>query len=92
MTTLSPLSETPDSLHQQQQQPTGQQDQLSPVQQQQLQKQQVQQQQKPAYLIPSADEICGPGAAWGEGDRWIEPWDEEAAADTVELLLSHWTK
>jgi hypothetical protein len=88
VTMLGPLSETPDSWHQQQQQqPTGEQPQLSPVQQQQ-----PQQQWKPTYLVPCADEICPSDVPWGEGDRWIEPWEDEAAADTVELLLAHWTK
>ncbi len=40
--------------------------------------------------MPRDDEMCVPGSKWGEGGRWIEPWDEAAALETVELLDSHW--
>lgn len=41
-------------------------------------------------IPPAADQICRPGEVWGTGGRWIEPWDEAAASETVEQLLSHW--
>eukprot|EP00878_Enallax_costatus_P015250 GHUV01015968.1.p1 GENE.GHUV01015968.1~~GHUV01015968.1.p1 ORF type:complete len:808 (+),score=308.86 GHUV01015968.1:556-2979(+) len=41
-------------------------------------------------IPPTADQICRPGEEWGAGGRWIEPWDEAAALDTVDQLLSHW--
>jgi hypothetical protein len=40
--------------------------------------------------LPAPEEICLPGQAWGEGGRWIEPWDEAAARASVRELMEHW--
>jgi hypothetical protein len=53
---------------------------------------QQQQQQLKKLVAPSPDEIWRPGEPWGSGGRWIEPWDDDAARETIEKLLAHWLR
>ncbi|GLC35860.1 hypothetical protein PLESTF_001233200 [Pleodorina starrii] len=43
-------------------------------------------------VLPGPDEVCARPEEWGVGNRWIEPWDPEAAARTCMLILTHWAK
>lgn len=40
--------------------------------------------------VPPPEEVCLPGQAWGEGARWIEPWDEAAALESWAMVMNHW--
>jgi len=43
------------------------------------------------YTLPSPEEICtDPQENWGVGGNWIEPYDEAAALQTIQLLRRRW--
>lgn len=42
-------------------------------------------------VVPSPDQICASCECWGEGGRWIEPWDDQTAKDTLRRIYAKWT-
>jgi hypothetical protein len=38
---------------------------------------------KQHFVVPGPDEICPAGVAWGSGNRWIEPWGDDAGETGV---------
>ncbi|KAF5840009.1 hypothetical protein DUNSADRAFT_18046 [Dunaliella salina] len=43
------------------------------------------------YILPPPEEVCAdPHENWGVGGKWIEPYDEAAALETIRLLRRRW--
>ena len=42
------------------------------------------------HIAAGAKEMLLFGEEWGSGGRWIEPYDEREAQETVEKLWEHW--
>lgn len=48
----------------------------------------------PGYstFVPSAEQICASCDRWGVENRWIEPWDDAAAQQTLHRIYDKWTR
>ncbi|GAX74898.1 hypothetical protein CEUSTIGMA_g2344.t1 [Chlamydomonas eustigma] len=50
----------------------------------------IQQQVLHGYLIPGPEDICSSTELWGVDNKWVEPWDENLAQDTLSRLNEAW--
>ena len=49
-----------------------------------------QHQSQPDLVLPTPDQICSDLDQWGVDGRWIEPWDEAKAKETLQRLWEVW--